>query len=290
MLSIVVTGVSSGIGRATAELALQRGATVFGSVRRPGDAASLAARFPARFTELVFDVRDQAAIGRAADAVRAALGGRRLGGLVNNVGMAVPGPLLLQPLEEFREQIEIDLVSVVAVTQAFGPLLGADDSLSGAPGRIVMMGSIAGRIGQPFAGAYVASKHALEGRSESLRRELIPFGIGVHLVAPAPVATPIWDKIEPLLGRYQGTPYGDAYDRGIRTMVGMGRQQSLPARRVAEIVWHALTARRPKLRYAPALHPVIEQVLLPLLPARAVDRLTAWTLGFGRPATGRARH
>jgi NAD(P)-dependent dehydrogenase (short-subunit alcohol dehydrogenase family) len=275
MHSVVITGVSSGIGYETAKLALEQGAQVFGSVRRRDDAERLAAAFGERFTPLLFDVRDERAVKAETQRVREDLKGKTLSGLVNNAGTALPGPALLQPVEDFRTQIETNLTAAFIVTQAFAPLLGADRSLAGGAGRIVNVSSIAGKVGQPFASGYVASKHGLEGFSDSIRRELRLFDIDVVIVAPAEVRTPIWSKIEPQIGRFAGTPYGDAFDKALRTMVKTGRENGLEPRRVAETIWRALTVPRPKPRYAPAQHPVLEQGLVRILPRRVMD----WALG-----------
>jgi NAD(P)-dependent dehydrogenase (short-subunit alcohol dehydrogenase family) len=282
MQSIVITGVSSGIGYATARLALKNGARVFGTVRARHDVERLADAFGSAFVPLLLDVRDEAAVVAAARQVRADLDGQTLSGLVNNAGVAIPGPLLHQPLSDIREQIETDLMAVFTVTQAFGPLLGTDRSLQGPPGRIVMMSSIAGEIGQPFLSAYAASKHGLEGLADALRRELMIFGIDVVTIGPAPVDTPIWDKAEPLLGRYDGTEYGKPFDRAVRLMTEIGHRHSLAATQVAEDVWTALTAHHPRPRYAPAQHKVLEQWFAPALPRRWLDRIVGLGLGLRR--------
>jgi NAD(P)-dependent dehydrogenase (short-subunit alcohol dehydrogenase family) len=279
-ISVVITGVSSGIGFETAKLVIEKGGRVFGSVRREVDAERLQGAFGERFTPLRFDVRDHAAVEAEAQRVRGLLDGKRLSGLVNNAAVALPGPLLYQPTEEIRAQIETDLIAPFMVTRAFAPLLGADPSLSGAPGRVVSMSSIGGKLGQPFATGYIASKHGLEGFSETLRRELQLFGIDVVIVAPGVVATPIWDKIEPFLGRYGHTPYGAAFDQGVRDMLKAGREHGLDPRKVAETIWEALTASRPKPRYGPAQHPILEQGLLMALPRRVIDWAMARHLGL----------
>ena len=184
MKSIVITGVSTGIGWGAAKVAIQKGFRVFGSVRKAADAQRLSAEFGPNFTPLIFDVTDEAAVAAAARQVREALGGETLFGLVNNAGVAVAGPLLHLPIAEFRQQIEINLTGAVIVTQAFAPLLGADKDLKGPPGRIVNISSVGGRNATPFMAPYNASKFALEGLSESLRRELMLFGIEVIVVAP----------------------------------------------------------------------------------------------------------
>src|ERR1700751_6317679 len=194
MRSVVVTGASTGIGCASAKLLLDKGFRGFGSVRKQGDAERLIGEFGANFTPLMFDITDEAAVLAAAREVRTALNGETLAGLVNNAGIAVPGPVLELSADEFRHQMNVNVIGPIIATQAFGPLLGADASMKGPKGRIVMISSVAGKNGNPLTPAYAASKHAIEGLFESLRRELMLFGIDVIVVAPGPVKTPIWSK------------------------------------------------------------------------------------------------
>ena len=179
MQSVVITGASTGIGHACAKYLLDKGYRVFGSVRKQDDADRLRGAFGANFTPLLFDVTDEAAVLAAAREVRAALNGETLAGLVNNAGIAVTGPVLELPVDQFRRQMDVNVTGPVISTQAFGPLLGADPSLKGPKGRIVMISSVAGKNGNPLTAPYCASKHAVEGLSESLRRELMLFGIGL---------------------------------------------------------------------------------------------------------------
>ena len=162
MRSAVITGASTGIGWATAKLLLERGFRVFGSVRKPADADRPKAEFGANFVPLQFDVTDEAAVLAAAREVRTVLAGETLAGLVNNAGIAVAGPVLEVSADEFRRQMEVNVIGPIIATQAFGPLLGSDPSLKGPRGKIVMISSVAGRSGNPLSSAYVASKAALE--------------------------------------------------------------------------------------------------------------------------------
>src|SRR5580704_2060991 len=196
MQSIVVTGVSTGIGWGCVKVLVASGFRVFGSVRKQADAERLTKEFGANFTPLIFAVTDEAAVAASAKQVEAALAGETLSGLVNNAGIAVPGPLLYLKIEDFERQIAVNLTGPLIVTQAFAPLLGMNRSRGQEPGRIVMISSAGGKNGPPFLGSYSASKFGLEGMSESLRRELMMFGIDVIIVAPGAVATPIWDKAE----------------------------------------------------------------------------------------------
>lgn len=279
MRSIVITGVSTGIGHATLKLLLARGFHVFGSVRKPVDAERLQAEFGAQFTPLLFDVTDETAVRAAADTVRNALNGETLAGLVNNAGVVVPGALLDLDVSEFRAQMEINVMGPVIATKAFLPLLGADTTLKGAPGRIVMMSSVSGQFGNPLLSPYSTSKFALEGLSESLRRELMLFGIDVITVAPGPVRTPIWDKAEALdIARFANSPYLPALTK-LRGMLGQMSEKGLPPERIAALVHRALTDAKPKARVIASPEP-IQTFIAGLLPRRLADRLIARQLGL----------
>lgn len=275
MKSVVVTGVSTGIGWGVAKVVIGRGFRVFGSVRRQADADRLRRDWGERYVPLIFDVTDQAAVRAAADTVRGALGGQSLAGLVNNAGVSFAAPLLHQPLADFRAQIEVNLIGLVAVTQAFAPMLAAAGA--SAPGRIVNISSVGGKNGVPFLAAYNASKFALEGLSESLRRELLPLGIDVIIVAPGTVATAIWGKAEQI----DMTPYRDTvfYQPMERLRAFMGSAPGLPPERLGEAVAKALTVTRPKVRYTVAPDPVTT-FLLANLPRRMVDRMLGKRLGM----------
>jgi NAD(P)-dependent dehydrogenase (short-subunit alcohol dehydrogenase family) len=284
MRSVVITGTSTGIGWGTAKVLIGNGFRVFGSVRKVTDAERLAAEFGPNFVPLVFDVTDEAAVKAAADQVRAALAGEKLFGLVNNAGVAVAGPLLELPIEEFRRQIEINLIGVVITTQAFAPLLGVDRQLTGSSGRIVNIGSVGGRNAVPFLSPYNASKFAMEGLSESLRRELLPFGVDVIVIGPGAVATPIWGKAEQIdVTPYRDTPYAVPLERLRNYMLGMGKR-GLPPERVGEVVLLALTAPKPKVRYAVSPQP-LQDFIARTFPRRFVDRMIGGRLGL-LPARG----
>lgn len=280
MRAVVVTGVSTGIGFGTAKVLIDRGVEVFGSVRRPQDADRVLGQLGERFRPLLFDVTDVAAVRAAAAQVSDALRGQTLFGLVNNAGVAVPGPLLHIDLEVFRRQLEVNLIAPLTVSQAFAPLLGTDRTRRGSPGRIVNISSVAGRIGYPFLGAYVASKHGLEGLSESLRRELMLYGIDVVLIEPGSIATPIWDKAEAIdFSGYLGTDYAPVVERVRRFMLKRGRA-GYPPERVGEVIWKALSAKRPKRRYLVVPRRLVNWTLPTLLPGRMLDRLIARQLGW----------
>lgn len=237
MRSVLVTGASSGIGAACAQRLARNGWRVFAGVRKAGDA-------PAGTEELLIDVTDAGQIEAAAAEV-----GEELQGLVNNAGIALASPLEAVPLDQLRKQLEVNVVGQVAVTQAFVP------ALRRARGRIVFIGSIAGKSALPFLGPYAASKHAIEAIADSLRVELRPFGIRVSLVEPGSIRTPIWTRsavwADDLLDRMDGSVdelYG-ARIAAFRKLALKRGTAGAPADSVAEVVEHALTAERPRTRY-----------------------------------------
>lgn len=279
--AVVVTGVSSGIGRAVADELAARGHHVFGSVRTRADADRVAGEIGrARFTPLLFDVADATAIREAAGLVAVRLEGDTLAGLVNSAGIATAGPLLHQSAAEFARHFEINVTGPFLVTQAFAPLLGADRTRAGKPGRIIIVSSISGGLATPFLGAYAASKHALEGYADALRRELVPFGIDVVIIAPGAVRTPIWDKAEQDdTGAYADTVYASALGRMQRYMVANGRK-GLPPEHVGRIVADALSARMPKA-HQPVLKGRFGNWTVPrAMPRRMLDRILARKMGL----------
>ncbi|HEX7564422.1 MAG TPA: SDR family oxidoreductase [Bradyrhizobium sp.] len=283
MRSVVITGASTGIGWATAKLLLDRGFRVFGSVRKPADADRLKTEFGANFIPLRFDVTDEAAVLAAAREVRAVLAGETLAGLVNNAGIAVAGPVLELSADEFRRQMEVNFIGPIIATQAFGPLLGSDPSLKGPRGKIVMISSVAGKNGNPLSSAYSASKHAIEGLSESLRREMMLFGIDVIIIAPGAVKTPIWSKADEVdISAYKNSPYFPAMERVRKFFLHLG-EIGLPPERIAARIADVLTSANPRVRYEITPDPM-QHLIRALLPKRVVDRIIAKRLGLLPPA------
>jgi NAD(P)-dependent dehydrogenase (short-subunit alcohol dehydrogenase family) len=283
MKSVVITGASTGIGWATAKWLLDRGFRVFGSVRKQADADRLKGAFGANFTPLIFDVTDEPAVLAAAREVRDALNGETLAGLVNNAGIAVAGPVLELAADEFRRQMEVNVIGPIIATQAFGPLLGSDPQLRGPKGRIVMISSVSGKTGAPMTSAYAASRHAIEGLSESLRRELMLFGIDVIIIAPGAVKTPIWSKADDVdISAYNNSPFFPALERIRKYMRQLG-DTGLPAEKIAEAIAEALTSAHPKVRYQLTPDPM-RHLVTAVLPKRRVDKIIAKRLGLMPPA------
>ncbi|MFN8488750.1 MAG: SDR family oxidoreductase [Caldilineaceae bacterium] len=280
MRHVVITGASTGIGYATVRELIDHAYHVFGSVRKAADAERLREAFGENFTPLLFDVTDPPAIQAAAEQVRAMLGEDNLVGLVNNAGIAVAGPLMHLPVAELRQQFEVNLFGLLTVTQAFLPLLGARPDTTAMPGRIINLSSVGGRIAYPFMGPYAASKHALEGLSDSLRRELMLYGVDVILIEPGSVRTPIWDKAEQLdISRYAHTDYVAILEKMQKTMVDLGRQGLAPEK-VSATIRLALESPKPKPRYTIANNYLVGWWLPQWLPTRWFDRMLALNLGL----------
>ena len=279
MNSVVVTGVATGIGWGCAKVLLNNNFRVFGSVRKEVDAVRLRNQWGENFEPLLFDITDQAAVLAAAQQVKANLAGEPLFGLVNNAGIVVPGPLLHLPIAAFRQQLDVNVVGQLIVTQAFAPLCGAEPGTPFRKGRIVNITSVGGTSASPFVGAYNSSKFAFEGLSEALRRELMLFGVDVITVAPGAVRTPIWDKAEAIdVSQYENTAYGPALRKVRALMLAMG-QKGLAPEAIGEAVRRALTARTPKARYVVTPDPV-QNLIVNTLPRRLVDRIIARHLGL----------
>jgi NAD(P)-dependent dehydrogenase (short-subunit alcohol dehydrogenase family) len=244
---VVVTGASTGIGRACALRLDAAGLRVFAGVRRDADAAELRGLASGRLVPLPLDVTRDDSLAAAAGAVARDLGEAPLAALVNNAGLGVFGPLEWTPPSLLREILEVNVVGVAAATRAFLPLLRR------ARGRIVNLGSVSGRVAPPYLGAYAASKFALEGLSDALRRELAGLGVSVALIEAGRVDTPIWTKALESFEALAGAVPEDARSAYAAAppalRAGAVRGGGLPPEAVAEVVLRALTAPRPRARY-----------------------------------------
>jgi NAD(P)-dependent dehydrogenase (short-subunit alcohol dehydrogenase family) len=267
--TVLVTGASTGIGEATALHLKELGFDSVGAVRKEEDAERLRSH---GLRTVKLDVTDPGSISAA----RAELGDGPLAGLVNNAGIAVAGPLEFLPLDQLRLQLEINLVGQVAVTQQFLPALRAGQ------GRIVNLSSIGGRVALPLVAAYNASKFALEGISDSLRRELHGQGVDVILIEPGGVKTPIWKKGNELADEIQQQMPPEA-ERLYGSMVAALRRETVKIEQktgidpsvVAEVIGRALTAKRPRTRYLVGTDAKIRGPVAKILPDRMLDRAIA---------------
>jgi NAD(P)-dependent dehydrogenase (short-subunit alcohol dehydrogenase family) len=284
-MQILITGASTGIGEACARWFDARGHRVFAGVRREADAEKLRAGSSDRMTPVTIDVADASSIRASLDTIAASLSGAGLDGLVNNAGIAVPGPLEYLPLDAIRQQLEINVVGQIGVTQAFLPLIRRGR------GRIVFMGSIGGLVCTPFLGPYCASKFALEAIADALRIEVQPWGIHVTIVEPGSIATPIWNKPGVPFDRARigdvERDYGAALD-AFRAAVAAAGARGLPADRVAAVVDHALTARSPRTRYVIGPDARFQRALRSLVPDRLRDLVLTRILKL--PPRGAATH
>lgn len=278
--AIVITGASTGIGEACALLLDQLGFCVFAGVRKDVDGQALKQKASPRLIPILLDVTDAESITSAVETVTNAVGDGGILGLVNNAGIAVPGPLELLPIADFRHQIEVNVTGQLAVTQGFLGLLRQSQ------GRIINMGSISGRSAAPFLGAYNASKFALEGLTDVMRMELRPWGISVSIIEPGAIATPIWEKsLSQADSAKENLPpsalnlYGDAMN-AVRKSMGVIASKGISADVVAQAVVHALTAKHPKTRYLVGRDAKIGAFLKHFLPDKVYDRLILYSMGF----------
>ena len=283
MKSVVITGASTGIGRAAAEHLAAQGWTVFAGVRKQEDADALKKADP-RIEPLMLDVTKREDVDAAAETVSKALNGAKLAGLVNNAGIASMGPLALQPADEFKSHFEVNVFGTLNATQAFLPLLGMDQNRTGPPGRIVNITSLGGRIAAPFLGAYTATKHAVESMTDSFRRELIIYGIDAIAIGPGSVKTPIWDKAE---DKNENQPYANSawakpIEKFAETMMKGGRE-GLPPEKIAEVIETALSDSSPQARYAPVPNKFTNWTIPTHIPKRWLDSIFASRFGMKKP-------
>jgi NAD(P)-dependent dehydrogenase (short-subunit alcohol dehydrogenase family) len=283
MKSVVITGVSTGIGYGAAAELCRLGYRVFGSVRSDDDAERLRRELGEAFTPLKLDVTDEAAIKAAAAQVKDALGGGGLFGLVNNAGISNPGPLSTLSPDIVRQHFEVNVIGALHMVQAFLPMLREAKSTGPRPGRIVNISSVSGRIAYPFMGPYAASKHALEALSDSLRRELMIYGVDVVVIQPGNVDTAIWQKASHVGTTYRQTDYGHVL-QGL-DLLAEGRK-ALPVSAVTKRVVQALTHKRPRTRYAIPDQRFKFWLAPRMLPDRWLDRVIDRLLNFKKIRDG----
>jgi NAD(P)-dependent dehydrogenase (short-subunit alcohol dehydrogenase family) len=269
--AVVVTGASSGMGKACALRLARAGHPVFAGVRKERDAALLRQEGVSQLIPVILDVDKSETIASAAQQVGERVGAAGLAGLVNNAGIGVTAPIELVPLDELRRQLDVNVVGQVAVIQAFLPLIRP------ARGRIINVGSVGGRVAIPFGGPLCASKFALEAINDALRMELRPWGIHVVLVAPGAIRTPAAEKLEAdsvaMVAAFSAegrARYAGAYRAFVRAFQSQHKRGARPEV-MAEAVYHALTARTPRARYPVGPNALLLPFLATVLPSRALD-------------------
>ncbi len=280
--AVVITGASTGIGAACALHLDRLGFLVFAGVRKIKDGEALQRQGTDRLVPLLLDVTDEPMIKKSQVIVSEQLGNSGLFGLINNAGIAVVGPLEAVPIPDLRRQLEINLIGQVAVTQTFLPLIRL------ARGRIVNIGSIAGRAAMPLMGPYSASKFALEAITDALRLEVRQWGIEVSIVEPGAIATPIWDKsgkgatdLEAATTPELRLLYADVI-AGVKKVVAEAAKRAIAPDAVAQVVEQALTATSPKTRYLVGADAKFRALMIKLLPDRVSDRVLSWVLKLPR--------
>ena len=273
--SVVVTGASTGIGRATVLELVSAGFQVFATVRREADAEGLRRQFPEVVTPLIMDLLDEDSVRAAGEVVRA---NGPLFGLVNNAGAAFPGPLEIIPIEVFRRQLEVNLTAQLLVTQVMLPALRRSAEAVG-DARIIMIGSIGGRIAGPMLGAYSTAKHGLVGLSGSLRAELVPSKIKVVLIEPGAIATPIWDRGRATGDELQSADpaawarYADQL-KAVRQLAQRSATSGLDPAVPAKTILAALQNENPAPRQVIGREAKLMAALVRVLPFRAVYRIS----------------
>lgn len=261
--SVLVTGASTGIGLAITQYLASRGMHVFAGARKQEALESLAKN--SNVTPIPLDVTKAENIKQAKKIIEEKTAG--LFALVNNAGIGNGGPLMDVSVEDLRAQFEVNLFGVHQITQAVFPLLLK------AKGRIVMMSSDSGFFATPFFGPYCSSKFALEGYSDSLRREIIPYGVKVIIIEPGRITTPIWDKGEKYLNKYADSLFAVEAQAIGKYAIRKGKTAGLSPLEVAKTVYQVLTVPNPKLRYIVAENK-FEYQMMKILPASYVDKLT----------------
>lgn len=275
---VLITGVSSGIGGDALRLLHQKGYHIFGSVRKEADAKRITTTYPERFTPLVFDVQDHDAVIKASKLVYEQCD--RLDGLINNAGVAVPGPLQFMSEADFEQQLDINLKAVRRITNVFLPLLGTKPDFKGKPGRIINISSISGLFNSPFNGAYSISKHGLESMTDIYRRELRRYGIKVMAIEPGPIKTKIWQKNLNSMRPYAETDYFDVLQKA-DGMIENIEKNALPVENTSKVILKCLTKQNPKTRYIVHKNVFVFKLLAYYLPDKLVDWFVEKTLTKG---------
>lgn len=270
MKSILITGVSTGIGYHTTAHFIKLGYRVFGSVRNAADASRLSEEYGSLFTGLIFDTRDGEAILNEAERTKQILEDSPLDAIINNAGIAVHGPLIHIPITRFTEQLDVNLTGVLRITQAFFPMLRKFDTDREQAGRIINIGSVSGRIGYPFLGPYSASKFGLRGFTDALRREMLIYNIVVVMIEGSNVRSAIWRKAGEEPDWYTETDY-DFILKHKNRLLEQNIRQALPVEEMIKMIDKAVHTRNPSPSYLVARHPLRIKLFSKWIPARWLD-------------------
>ena len=273
--NVVITGVSSGIGRASLDILHAKGYHVFGSVRNQADSDHLSKIYPDRFTPLLFDVQNHDEVIKASKVVFEQC--ETLAGLINNAGIAIPGPLEHLSEEQFEKQLDINVKSIRRITNLFLPFLGAEPNSSKPPGRIINISSVSGLFNSPFNGAYSISKHALESMTDIYRRELRKYGIKVIAIEPGPIKTEIWKKNLNKMDEFKDSDYYEVLQKADK-IIENAERNALPVESVSKLIAKCLVAKRPKTRYIVHKGKFVFQLMAYYFPDKLSDWLVHKTL------------
>ncbi len=273
MKTVVITGISSGIGYATAENFLSKGWTVIGSVREIESVAALKNKFKEKLILWVIDLTSISEI----DSIKSLLDKyhiTQIEALVNNAGIAIPGPFQFQDFNEIQQTLSLNVLAVMKLTQVLIPFLISNQ------GRIINISSVSGVNGSPFLAGYCASKHAIEGFSESLRREMKIYGVQVIIVGPGSIKTPIWSKgFSTLVYLYDQTFFKKSFSRFIQ-FAQSEEKHALPVQAVVDDIADAIESEKPKIRYAPIPRKFRNWYLGMLIPRKKYDELICKSLAL----------
>ena len=278
--SIMITGISTGIGRGTLDYFVSKGFHVYGSVRSTKDANRLKRIYKDKLTTIIFDVTKLTQLKKAAAFIKKDLNDSNLLALVNNAGTSFPGPLLRQSVKDFEKQIDINLNGAFRVIKYFAPLCGAEKNNNYKKGVIFNISSLSGKIGMPGLGAYTASKHGLEGLSQSLRRELLRYGVDVVIIGPGPIKSEIFNKVDKkFLESLKKSDYAKAA-KLIPKRNKNALKIAFPAIEVGKLIFNALHNPNRKTRYTITPNKMMYWTVPMTISDRMLDRMIQKRSGF----------
>jgi short-subunit dehydrogenase len=274
MQTVFITGVSTGIGYASLQV-LSEKYFVIGTVRKQVDADNLKAKFGNKVHILIMDVTDQTTTKQQIESIYPLLEKDGLACLINNAGIAVPGPLQYLSEDEFAYQIDVNVLAVRRITNMLLPYLGTNEKYN--PGKIIFISSVSGLFNSPFNGSYCISKHALESMIDVYRRELYQFDIKVSAIEPGPIKTEIWRKNLGKLDKFLDTPYGHILASADK-MIANSDENAMPVKVISNIILKIMASNNPKTRFLVHKRPFLFKILTKVLPDNFVDRMVHKTL------------